>query len=110
MDRAGERFDLVILDPPAFAKNRKELADAGRGYREINLRALKILKEGGVLITCSCSHLVSDEIFLSFLREAAADAKRRVRLLESRTQSRDHPILLTHPESKYLKCMILETA
>jgi len=108
LEKKGERFDLVILDPPAFAKNRKEIQDAFRGYREINLRALKMLQPGGVLITCSCSHLVTEEIFAEILREAAADSQRTVRLIESRAQSRDHPVLLTHPESKYLKCVALE--
>jgi len=108
MEKEGQRFDLVILDPPAFAKNRREIRDAFRGYREINLRSLKLLEPGGTLITCSCSHLVTEEIFAEILREAAADSQRTVRLLESRTQSRDHPVLLTHPESKYLKCIALE--
>lgn len=108
LEKSGERFDLVILDPPAFAKNRGEIRDAWRGYREINLRALRILNPAGTLITCSCSHLVSEEIFTEILREAAADSQRTVRFIESRTQSRDHPVLLTHPESKYLKCVALE--
>ena len=110
LEKNGERFDLVILDPPAFAKNRGEIRDAWRGYREINLRALRILNPAGTLITSSCSHLVNEEIFAEILREAAADSQRTVRFLESRTQSRDHPILLTHPESKYLKCVALEVA
>ena len=110
LEKEGQRFDLVILDPPAFAKNRGEIRDAWRGYREINLRALRILQPGGVLITCSCSHLVGEEVFAEILREASADSQRTVRLLESRTQSRDHPALLTHPESKYLKCVALEAA
>ncbi len=110
METQGERFDVVILDPPAFAKNKQEAPDAWRGYREINLRAMRILKPGGTLISCSCSHNISDEMFLEILREAATGARRVVRLLEIRTQSRDHPILLTHPESKYLKCLIVEAA
>lgn len=108
LEKAGERFDLVILDPPAFAKNRNQLQDAWRGYRDINLRALRILAPGGVLVTCSCSHLVTDEIFAEILREAGRDSGRDVFFLESRTQSRDHPIWVTHPESKYLKCVALE--
>ena len=108
MDKEAERFDLIILDPPAFAKSKAEAANARRGYREINLRALKILSPGGTLITCSCSHNMTDEIFLDILREASVGAGRAVRLVEIRTQSKDHPILLTHPESKYLKCFILE--
>ena len=108
LEKGGERFDLVILDPPAFAKNRREIRDAWRGYREINLRALRLLRPAGTLITCSCSHLASEEIFGEILREAAADSQSTVRFLENRTQGRDHPVLLTHPESKYLKCVALE--
>ncbi len=108
LEQEEQRFDLVILDPPAFAKNRGEVADARRGYREINLRALKLLSPGGVLITCSCSFLVDEATFLEILREAVAHAHRTVRFLESRTQGRDHPILMTHPESRYLKCVALE--
>ncbi len=108
LEKAGERFDLVILDPPAFAKNKQEILNAWRGYREINLRALRILQPGGTLITCSCSYNISDEAFMMILREASRDAQRPARLLEVRTQARDHPVLLTHPESKYLKCVILE--
>ena len=108
LEKEKESFDLIILDPPAFAKNRKEVADAWRGYREINLRALRLLKSGGRLITCSCSYLVSDEMFSAILQEASRGALRPVRFLESRTQSKDHPILMTHPESKYLKCVALE--
>ena len=108
LEKEQARFDLVILDPPAFAKNRGELKDAWRGYREINLRALRILNPGGVLVTCSCSYLVSEEIFSEILREASRDSQRTVRFLESRTQSRDHPILMTHPESRYLQCVALE--
>ncbi len=108
LEKEEARFDLVILDPPAFAKNRTELKDAWRGYREINLRALRILKSGGVLITCSCSYLISEEIFGEILHEASRDSQRTVRFLENRTQGRDHPILMTHPESRYLKCVALE--
>ena len=108
LEAAGERFDLVILDPPAFARNKREVPDAYRGYREINLRALRVLKSAGTLITCSCSYNISDEIFTEVLREAGRDSRRMGRVLEIRTQSRDHPIVLTHPESKYLKCIVLE--
>ncbi len=110
LEKEGARFDLVVLDPPAFAKNRAELKDAWRGYRDINLRALRLLNPRGTLITCSCSHLITDEIFSEILREASRDAGRAVRLVETRTQSRDHPVLLTHPESKYLKCVVVEAA
>ena len=108
LEKQGDKFDLVILDPPAFAKNRAEIRDAWRGYREINLRGLRLLNPGGVLITCSCSYLITEEIFGEILREASRDAHRTVRFLESRAQSRDHPVVLTHPESRYLKCVALE--
>jgi 23S rRNA (cytosine1962-C5)-methyltransferase len=105
-DEAGRRLDMVVLDPPAFAKNRASLPAARRGYKEINLRALKILKPGGVLVTCSCSHHIPEHMFLEIVAEAANDARRTVCVLERRTQSRDHPILLTVPETHYLKCII----
>ncbi len=106
-DDAGERFDTIILDPPAFAKNRGAVEAALRGYKEINLRALRLLNPGGVLITCSCSYHVGEELFLETLAEAARDAGRAVQIVEKRTQSRDHPILLTVPETYYLKCIAL---
>jgi 23S rRNA (cytosine1962-C5)-methyltransferase len=106
-DDSGDRFDTIVLDPPAFAKNRRAVEAALRGYKEINLRALKLLAPGGVLITCSCSYHVNEEAFLAVLSEAAADARRRVQVVEKRTQSRDHPILLTMPETRYLKCIVL---
>ena len=104
---AGERFDCINLDPPAFAKNRSALEGARRGYKEINLRAIKMLKAGGILITSTCSHHLSEEAFLNVIVEAAADAGRTLQILEKRTQSRDHPILLSMPETYYLKCLIL---
>jgi len=107
LDQGGERFDTIVLDPPAFAKNRSALAAGLRGYKEINLRALKILNPGGVLITCSCSYHVSEALFMEMLAEAANDAARRVQVAEKRTQGRDHPILLTVPETYYLKCVIM---
>ncbi|HEV2341057.1 MAG TPA: class I SAM-dependent rRNA methyltransferase [Candidatus Acidoferrales bacterium] len=106
-DEARRQFDMVILDPPAFAKNRESVAAAVRGYKEINLRALKLLKPGGCLITCSCSYHISESLFLQLIAEAANDARRSVQIIERRTQSRDHPILLTMPETLYLKCLIL---
>ncbi|HEV2299684.1 MAG TPA: class I SAM-dependent rRNA methyltransferase [Candidatus Acidoferrales bacterium] len=106
-DEARRLFDMVILDPPAFAKNRESVAAAVRGYKEINLRALKLLKPGGCLITCSCSYHISESLFLQLIAEAANDARRSVQIIERRTQSRDHPILLTMPETLYLKCLIL---
>jgi 23S rRNA (cytosine1962-C5)-methyltransferase len=108
-DESKRTFDVVILDPPAFAKNRDSVASAVRGYKEINLRALKILKSGGYLITCSCSYHISEALFLQIIAEAANDAKRSVQIVERRTQARDHPILLTMPETHYLKCLILKT-
>lgn len=108
-DDAGERFDTIALDPPAFAKNRGAIEAALRGYKEINLRALRLLNPGGVLITCSCSYHVNEELFLGMLAEAARDANRAVQIVEKRTQSRDHPILLTAPETYYLKCVVLRT-
>lgn len=106
-EEAGERFDTIVLDPPAFAKNRGAVEAALRGYKEINLRAMKLLKPGGVLITCSCSYHVSEDLFFGTLAEAARDAGRLVQVIERRTQGRDHPILLTVPETYYLKCVIV---
>jgi 23S rRNA (cytosine1962-C5)-methyltransferase len=106
-EEAGERFDTIVLDPPAFAKNRGAVEAALRGYKEVNLRAMKLLKPGGVLITCSCSYHVGEELFLAMLSEAARDAGRLVQIIEKRTQGRDHPMLLTVPETYYLKCVIL---
>lgn len=102
----GERFDTIVLDPPAFAKNRASLASAARGYKEINLRALKLLNPGGVLVTSTCSYHVSEEMFLEIIADAALDAHRRVQLVEKRGQSSDHPVLLGVPETHYLKCVI----
>jgi 23S rRNA (cytosine1962-C5)-methyltransferase len=108
--RERRHFALVILDPPAFTKGRDALAGALRGYNEINLRAMKLLSPGGILMTCSCSYHVDTPVFLDMLRSAAADARREFRLLEIRTQARDHPILLAAKETQYLKCVILEAA
>src|SRR6185503_15746317 len=102
----GERFDVIVLDPPAFAKNRASLKSALRGYKEINLRALKLLKAGGVLITCTCSYHVSEDLFLEIVGEAAIDARRRVQIIEKRMQASDHPVLIGMPETYYLKCAI----
>jgi len=106
-NQAGERFDIINLDPPAFAKNRASIEGAMRGYKEINLRAMKMLAPGGTLITSSCSYHMSEESFLNVLAGAAADAGRSVRVIEKRTQARDHPVLISMPETFYLKCMIL---
>ena len=105
---ARRRFSTVILDPPAFAKSRRSLDAAARGYKEINLRALRLLEPGGILVTCSCSHHLSEAALLELVAEASLDARRQLRVLERRTQSQDHPILLTVPETHYLKCLILE--
>jgi len=102
----GRKFQTIILDPPAFAKTKKALPTALRGYKELNLRALKMLDSGGILLTCSCSHHVSQEEFLGILAESARDARRRIRLLEVRGQSQDHPVVAGIPETAYLKCVI----
>ncbi|HRH44577.1 MAG TPA: class I SAM-dependent rRNA methyltransferase [Pyrinomonadaceae bacterium] len=107
MEKNGEKFDTIVLDPPAFVKNRAALKGAIRGYKEINLRALKLLNEGGILVTCSCSYHFTEEIFLQVLEEAANNAHKRLHLIEKRMQASDHPILLGMPESYYLKCFIL---
>ena len=106
MEAAGDRFDVIVLDPPAFAKNRASLKAAIRGYKEINLRALKLLNPGGVLITCTCSYHVSEELFIEILAQAAIDAHRRVQIVEKRMQATDHPVLVSVPETYYLKCVI----
>lgn len=106
METTAERFDAIVLDPPAFAKNRASLKSALRGYKEINLRALKLLNRGGVLITCTCSYHVSEELFLEVLGEAALDARRRLQIVEKRMQAPDHPVLMGMPETYYLKCLI----
>jgi 23S rRNA (cytosine1962-C5)-methyltransferase len=105
---AHRRFDAVVLDPPAFAKSKGSLDAALRGYKEINRRALQLLTSGGVLATCSCSQHVSEARLLEIVAEASLDTHRKLRILERRTQSQDHPILLTIPETLYLKCLILE--
>jgi 23S rRNA (cytosine1962-C5)-methyltransferase len=102
----GQRFQTIVLDPPAFAKNRASVAAAARGYKEINLRALKLLETGGVLVTCSCSYHMTEPLFIEVIGEAAADARRRVQIVERRTQASDHPVLLGVPETLYLKCVI----
>lgn len=102
------KYGMIVLDPPAFAKSRKMLDEAAKGYKEINLRALKLLEPGGILVTCSCSHHVSESMLFEIVAEAALDAGKTLRVLERRTQAADHPILLTVPETLYLKCQILE--
>lgn len=107
LERAGDRFDLVVLDPPAFAKSRASVPKALSGYKEINLRALKLLNPGGYLVTCSCSYNVDEGTFGSIIYDAAIDAHADVTVVEKRMQSRDHPVLLGVPETYYLKCFVL---
>ena len=105
---AGKAFDTVVLDPPAFAKSKRAVDGALRGYKELNLRALKMLRPGGTLVTCSCSHHVSWDEFHGVVAAAAGDAQRRIRLLERREAAPDHPVVLNIPETEYLKCLILQ--
>jgi 23S rRNA (cytosine1962-C5)-methyltransferase len=107
LDRLGERFDTIVLDPPAFAKNKAAVAKAQSGYNEINLRALKLLNPGGTLVTCSCSYNVNEGAFADIIQGAAIDAQAYVTVVEKRMQGRDHPVLLAVPETYYLKCFIL---
>jgi 23S rRNA (cytosine1962-C5)-methyltransferase len=107
LERLGERFDTIVLDPPAFAKTKAAVAKAASGYKEINLRALKLLNPGGTLVTCSCSYNVSEAAFAEIVYGAAVDAQVHVTVVEKRMQGRDHPVLLGVPETYYLKCFIL---
>ena len=107
LERRGEQFDTIVLDPPAFAKNKASVPKALSGYKEINLRGLKLLKPGGYLVTCSCSYNVGESAFADVIASAAADARVDVTVVEKRMQARDHPVLMTVPETYYLKCFIL---
>ena len=107
-ERQGRKFDVVVLDPPAFCKNKSALQKAFAGYREVNSRALRLLQSGGMLVTCSCSHYMTPDLFWEMLCLAAQDAGVRLRLVEQRMQSRDHPVTLGNPQSLYLKCFFLE--
>ena len=107
LERLGERFDTIVLDPPAFAKNKASIANARAGYKEINLRALKLLNAGGTLVTCSCSYNVNEAAFAEIVYDASVDAQAHVTVVEKRMQGRDHPVLLGVPETYYLKCFIL---
>ncbi len=107
LERLGERFDTIVLDPPAFAKNKAAVANARAGYKEINLRALKLLNHGGTLVTCSCSYNINEAMFAEVVYEAAVDAQADVTVVEKRMQGRDHPVLLGVPETYYLKCFVL---
>lgn len=108
LERAGEKFDVVILDPPAFTKSRNSIKNAVKGYREINLRAMKLVKNGGYLATCSCSHFMDYELFTKTIHQAAANVHKRLRQVEYRTQAPDHPILWAAEESYYLKFYIFQ--
>jgi 23S rRNA (cytosine1962-C5)-methyltransferase len=105
---ARRKFDTVVLDPPAFTKSRQQIEGAARGYKEINQRALRLLDSGGILVTCSCSHHFSESLLLEVLAEASLDTGKILRVLERRAQAKDHPILLTVPETHYLKCLIVQ--
>lgn len=107
-ERQGRKFDVVVLDPPAFCKNKSALQKAFAGYREVNSRALRLLQSGGMLVTCSCSHYMTPDLFWEMLCLAAQDAGVQLRLVEQRMQSRDHPVTLGNPQSLYLKCFFLE--
>jgi 23S rRNA (cytosine1962-C5)-methyltransferase len=107
LEREATRYDTIVLDPPAFAKNKAAIQKALSGYKEINLRALRLLAPGGYLITCSCSYNVDEAMFAEAVFEASADAHAPVQLVEKRMQGRDHPVLLGVPETYYLKCLIL---
>jgi 23S rRNA (cytosine1962-C5)-methyltransferase len=107
LEKQKERFGCIVLDPPAFVKSRAKVREALKGYKEINLRGMRLLEPGGFLVTCSCSHHIDQELFREMLIDAAWSAGRQARLLEMRSQSRDHPMLLAAKESQYLKCAIL---
>ena len=107
-EEEGRRYDCIILDPPSFVKRRKEIENAVRGYKEINLRAMKLLRPGGFLVTCSCSYHLSERRFREILLDAARDVKRNLRLVALRSQAKDHPVLLSLPETEYLKCAVLQ--
>ncbi len=104
---AGSRYDFIVLDPPAFVKSRLKIKEALKGYREINTLAMKLLREGGILATSSCSYHIEKSIFIDMLRDSARDARKQFRLLECRSQGKDHPVLLSVPETEYLKCAFL---
>ena len=106
--REGKKYDVIILDPPAFTKSRSTVDSARRGYKEINLRAMKMLEPGGFLITCSCSQHILPDVFQDIVRDAASDARVLLRQVEFRTQGKDHPILPFAPETQYLKCGIYQ--
>ncbi len=108
LEKAGEKYDVVILDPPAFAKSRASVKNAVKGYKEINVRGLRLVKNGGFLATCSCSHFMTRELFEDMLKKASKDAHKRIRIVEERAQAPDHPILVGNDESYYLKFIIVQ--
>ena len=108
LERSHQRYDMVILDPPAFARSKKAVPHALTGYKEVNLRGLRLLNPGGFLVTCSCSQPIGDHEFWMMVRAAARDARRQIRLLEQRGQGPDHPVLAGMPETRYLKCLIVQ--
>ena len=108
LEEKGEKFDVIILDPPAFTKSRNSVKNAVKGYREINLRAMKMVKDGGYLATCSCSHFMTPELFTQTIAQAAKNVHKRLRQIEYRTQAPDHPILWAADESYYLKFYIFQ--
>jgi 23S rRNA (cytosine1962-C5)-methyltransferase len=107
LERAGVRYDTIVLDPPAFAKNKASVPSALAGYKEINLRAMRLLSPGGHLVTCSCSYNVNEQLFEETLQQAAVDSHTAMTVVEKRMQGRDHPVLIGVPETYYLKCFIL---
>ena len=107
LEKAQERYDTIVLDPPAFAKNKASVPGALAGYKEINLRAMRLLPPGGILVTCTCSYHVSEAMFEDVLHAASVDSHTPVAVVEKRMQGRDHPVLLGVPETYYLKCVIL---
>ena len=107
LERTGERYDTIVLDPPAFAKNKASIEGAVAGYKEINLRAMHLLNPGGHLVTCSCSYNIDEAMFADILHAASADSRTPMTVVEKRMQGRDHPVLLGVPETYYLKCFIL---
>jgi 23S rRNA (cytosine1962-C5)-methyltransferase len=107
LEKAGERYDTIVLDPPAFAKNKASVANALAGYKEINLRAMRLLSPGGYLVSCSCSYNVNEDMFAAVLHEASVDSHTPMTIVEKRMQGRDHPVLVGAPETYYLKCFIL---
>ena len=105
-EKKNQKFDIIILDPPAFTKSAKMIEKAYGGYKEINLRAMRLLNDGGILITCSCSYFMETNLFVDMLMHAAIDSHKKVQILEKRGAGPDHPVLLGYPKSEYLKCVI----